>query len=77
MNVEEHLRWALTRALEYVDRGDLLNAMASFSSDLNQYEGHPADIAAYDPVALMRAFERGRPAVEQLMRQLEMVRTDG
>lgn len=59
--------------MKYIDHNDLPNAMASFTSDLNKYEGHPADIAAYDPVALMRAFERGRPAVEQLMRQMELV----
>lgn len=45
MTREEHLKWCKTRALEYVDRGDLNNAYASMASDLNKHpetEGHPA-----------------------------------
>lgn len=36
---EEHLQWAKDRALAYVDRGDLVNAWASFSSDMGKHEG--------------------------------------
>lgn len=33
----EHLAWCKTRALEYVNRGDLLNGMTSMGSDLNKH----------------------------------------
>jgi hypothetical protein len=35
---EEHLAWCKQRALEYLDRGDLQNAVASMGSDLNKHE---------------------------------------
>jgi hypothetical protein len=38
-NKKEHLEWAKKRAHEYVDIGDLPNAMASMISDLGKYEG--------------------------------------
>ena len=41
----EHLRWAKDRALEYADRGDAANAIASLGSDLNKHpetRGHAA-----------------------------------
>ena len=33
----EHLNWAKDRALEYADRGDMANAIASLGSDLNKH----------------------------------------
>jgi hypothetical protein len=39
----EHLAWAKERALEYADRGDVAQAMASLGSDLNKHpdtKGH-------------------------------------
>lgn len=39
----EHLAWCKQRALEYADRGDMTNAIASMGSDLNKHpetEGH-------------------------------------
>lgn len=44
MTREEHLRWCKLRSLEYVDQGDLSNAMASMVSDLRKHEetkNHP------------------------------------
>lgn len=38
MNREEHMEWCKSRALEYVDSGDIKNALASMGSDL---EKHP------------------------------------
>lgn len=35
---EEHLAWAKARALEYVDRGELDQALASMGSDLNKHD---------------------------------------
>lgn len=45
MTRQEHLDWCKARALQYVDRGDLQNAYASMSSDLNKHpetKGHAA-----------------------------------
>ncbi len=45
MDRKEHLEWCKQRALEYVDAGDLNQALASMSSDLRKHEeteGHSA-----------------------------------
>ena len=45
MNREEHLAWCKTRALEYIEAGDLHQAYASMASDLGKHpetEGHAA-----------------------------------
>jgi hypothetical protein len=34
---EEHLCWCKQRALVYVDRGDLTNALASMASDVRKH----------------------------------------
>jgi hypothetical protein len=38
MTREEHLQWCKHRALEYLDQGDLKNAVASMGSDLGKHE---------------------------------------
>jgi hypothetical protein len=38
MTRDEYLEWAKKRALEYLDRGDIQNAIASMGSDLNKHE---------------------------------------
>ena len=38
MTRDEHLAWCKKRALEYVDRGELHNAVASMGSDLTKHE---------------------------------------
>lgn len=38
MTRDEHLAWAKKRALEYLDAGDVVNAITSMGSDL---EKHP------------------------------------
>ena len=35
----EHLQWCKDRALEYADRGDVANALASMTSDLRKHPG--------------------------------------
>lgn len=37
MDRAEHLQWCKDRALEYVDRGETQNAIASMSSDLGKH----------------------------------------
>jgi hypothetical protein len=44
----EHTNWCKERALVYVDKGDLTNALASFASDINK---HPR--TADDPTIKM------------------------
>jgi hypothetical protein len=34
---EEHLEWCKQRAREYLDRGDLANAVASMGSDMDSH----------------------------------------
>lgn len=44
MERAKHVEWCKKRALEYVDEGDLTNALASMGSDLNKHEetaNHP------------------------------------
>lgn len=44
MDRSEHVRWCKTRALEYVDAGQLQQALASLYSDLGKHPetaGHP------------------------------------
>lgn len=38
MERADHLKWCKTRALEYVDRGDLTNAFMSMLSDLQNHQ---------------------------------------
>jgi len=40
---EEHLAWCKQRALVYVERGELVNALASFSGDIMKWEGSPGE----------------------------------
>lgn len=39
MTRDEHLRWAKDRALEYVEIGQLQNALMSFMSDCSKFVG--------------------------------------
>lgn len=34
----KHLHWCKTRAFEYLDRGDIPNAIASFASDMQKHD---------------------------------------
>lgn len=38
MTRQEHIDWCKKRAHEYLDRGDITNAIASMMSDLNKHE---------------------------------------
>ena len=67
---EEHVDWCKKRALEYVDRGDLANALSSMISDLSKHKetaDHPAIMVGMqlsmsgmlDTTARMRKFIEG------------------
>lgn len=38
MTREQHLDWCKKRALEYVDKGDLVNGVTSMISDMNKHD---------------------------------------
>ena len=60
MNRAEHLRWAKDRAIEYADRGETAEAIASMGSDLNKHpdtEGH-GGMQLMMMMAISRQFER-------------------
>lgn len=38
MTRDEHLAWCKRRALEYLDEGDVVNALTSMQSDLSKHE---------------------------------------
>jgi len=45
MNRSEHLQWCKDRSFEYLDSGDISQALASFISDMGEHpetEGHLA-----------------------------------
>lgn len=45
MTRSEHIAWCKKRARMYIDRGDRVNAYASFASDMTKHletRGHPA-----------------------------------
>jgi hypothetical protein len=52
MNRDEYLDWAKKRALEYLDRGDIQNAIASMGSDLNKHEDFKGISQKLMPMAL-------------------------
>lgn len=67
MTREEHLTWCKERALEYVDAGDLTNAVASMCSDIEKHEetqGNPAVILG--PIMMM-----GHPTTDSVRRFIE------
>lgn len=53
MTRDEHLAWCKKRALEYLDRGDVNNAIASMGSDLMKHEDFKQISASMMPVGMM------------------------
>jgi hypothetical protein len=47
---EEHLEWCKERAREYLDRGDLANAVASMGSDM---DNHPETRMAGEKMGML------------------------
>jgi hypothetical protein len=52
MTRAEHLAWAKQRALEFVDRGELLDAIASILSDLYKHPETERSVAMGAMVAI-------------------------
>jgi len=64
-NRDEHLAWAKKRALEYVDAGELANAVASMGSDLGKHPEFKG--VAYSTLTYlgMMEIQRGPEAVRR------------
>lgn len=61
MTREEHLQWCKDRAMDYVKRGDLVNAVGSMMSDLNKHEETASSGAgAFGMLGLMAARDAQR-----------------
>jgi hypothetical protein len=55
MTRAEHLAWCKERALAYVARGELVNAVASMASDLNKHSETRDESRARDALILIGA----------------------
>lgn len=66
MTRDEHLQWAKSRAHEYVNAGDLPNAVASMSSDLRKHPelGTPAT-AMMAAIGIFTVANEGADAVRR------------
>ena len=62
MTRAEHLQWCKERALEYADRGDTGNAIASLQSDLAKHPDTAASASIVTelmmPLAMIGEFDR-------------------
>lgn len=62
MDRQEHLDWCKERALEYVERGELADAVASMMSDLGKHpetECNNPTLAAFGMMAVMQKDPEG------------------
>ena len=55
MTRDEHLAWAKGRAMEYLDRGKVADAIASMMSDLGKHEDFNSIEAKMAPLGLFYA----------------------
>lgn len=65
MNREEHLQWCKDRANQYLDKGDVQGAFASFNSDMSNHQETKDHIALQMGLAL---FMTGNLSTESQMR---------
>jgi len=68
LTAAEHLRWTTDCALDFFDKGDKKNALASFLSNIGKHEGtrwiqtHPATL-----MIIHTGLSQGREGFEQAM----------
>ena len=62
---DEHLAWCKQRALEYVDAGDLTNAVASMGCDMNKHPETASPMLTYLIAAGLLLIENGPDAVRE------------
>jgi hypothetical protein len=60
MTRDEHIAWAKTRALEYLDRGDIDSAVASMGSDLTKHDETRKLVAGRNPLMMVGMFYAAR-----------------
>lgn len=53
MTRQEHMQWCKDRALEYVNEGDIDQALASMLSDLGKHPETQSSVASCGPLAMM------------------------
>jgi hypothetical protein len=65
MTRAEHLAWCKQRALEYLDAGDLVNAMASMGSDMSKHPGTRGYPAVLDALAIRYVIDNDAAALRR------------
>lgn len=65
MTRDEHLQWCKDRALEYVTRGDLHNAVTSMMSDLRKHADFQGETYSFLMLAGMMDIAKGPEAVKR------------
>jgi hypothetical protein len=71
VNAQEHFRWAVDRAMEYVEMGDGTNALNSLISDLRKHERTAHIMANLEQLAtglLMLDLRKGGNGAEEMRR---------
>lgn len=63
---DEHLQWCKERALEYVENGDNVQALASFRSDLTKHPGTQSSIDICDRLGVGLAMMGQLQSAEQM-----------
>ena len=69
MTREEHLQWCKDRAMQYVNDGDLVNAVGSMMSDINKHE-ETAD-KGLGMLGIMAAMEATKGNRREVIRYIE------
>ena len=69
MTREEHLQWCKDRAMQYVNDGDLVNAVTSMMSDINKHE-ETAD-KGLSMLGIMAAMEATKGNLREVIRYIE------
>lgn len=66
MSRQEHLQWCKDRAMEYVKKGDMQQAFASFQSDMTKHPETDGHLALQMGTMLLMGGHLGTPqAMEQ------------
>lgn len=71
MTRQEHLQWCKERALEYVNRGELTDALASMLSDLGKHPETESSLKSCAPLAMMLKMSGQLSTREQMRNFIE------
>lgn len=67
MTRDEHLQWCKDRALEYLNKGDMTNAVTSMLSDLGKHEETRAVGEKLAPMGMMFLMNRDSDGVRRFI----------